>query len=81
VVTRSGLSCIQVSPFSILPAACGHARATFVLQFVCVQLPTSCGAREQVNNRWLPLVLVRRDGGIYNSVNEIWRSFFGVTPR
>ena len=51
LVTRSGLRCIQLPPFPILPAACGDARATFVLQLVCVQLPTSCGAREQVNNR------------------------------
>ena len=33
-----------------------------------------------MNNRWLALVVARRDGGIYNLVNEIWTSFFGVTP-
>ena len=36
-VTRSGLRRIEVPPFTILPTACGDARATFALQFVCAK--------------------------------------------
>ena len=76
-LTRSGLRCIQVPPFPILPAACGDARAAFVLQFVCVK------TANQLRRTITGVACVggcKRDGGIFNSVNEIWRSFFGVTP-
>jgi len=75
--TGSGLRCIQVPPFPILPSACGDARAAFVLQFVRVK------TANQLRRTITGVACVggcKRHGGIFNSVNEISRSFFGVTP-
>jgi len=75
--TRSGLRCFAVPPFPILPAACGDAQAAFVLQFVCVK------TANQLRPAITGVTCVSgctMDRGIFNSVNELWRSFFGVTP-
>ena len=75
--TRSGLRCLAVPPFPILPAACGDAQTAFVLQIVCVK------TANQLQRAIKGVTCVggcTRDRRIFNSVNEIWRSFFGVTP-